>query len=533
MKRILAFLCCAAMVLGLAACNTNQEPSGSEPAASESVELKTSESTDFISFTPCGHSGGFSNYSPNVYETLLLYEDGELKPNLATEWEMNGNEITLKLREDVKFSDGEAFNAEAVKVNLESLYEYQYDSVAWFQVIGLLDHVEAVDEYTVKIVLTQPYYAALYDLASSFALGMMSPACFEVEGNPYENVFTTAGTGPYTITDYEQGSSYVFERNDNYWGEAPAVDKLTVNIVPDLDSRLLALRSGEADFLLGVSNLSYDSFDELSETDGFTAVKSENHSKCDYILFNSANTALQDAQVREALSEAIDKESMVSNVLYGLQENAAYMFDPALPNCALDLPAYESNKEHAGELLDAAGWKLNDATGLREKDGQALTLKLVYQAGYGSNDSVAQFLKSELEKVGVELTLESFDLTTYSTKIYEGSYDMALAFSYGVPYDPHVTLSGFVGYDLGDVSMQSFDFKEELNGYLTELMQTTDSEKVAELTEQALTLMHENYAAIPLTYEKELVVFNNEKISGIEFFGQPGLTVLQNIVPAK
>ena len=135
--------------------------------------------------------------------------------------------------------------------------------------------------------------------------------------------------------------------------------------------------------------------------------------------------------------------------------------------------------------------------------------------------------------MGVELTLESFDLTTYSTKIYEGSYDMALAFSYGVPYDPHVTLSGFVGYDLGDVSMQSFDFKEELNGYLTELMQTTDSEKVAELTKQALTLMHENYAAIPLTYEKELVVFNNEKISGIEFFGQPGLTVLQNITPAK
>lgn len=299
MKRFFAILLSALIVLGLAACGDNPVNT-----TDGKIALATCESTDFVCFTPCGHSGGFQNYAANIYETLVEYEDGEIKPLLAESWNIDGKEITLNLRKGVEFSDGEAFNAEVVKLNLESLYKYQYDSVSWYQVIGLLDHVEAVDEYTAKIVLKQPYYAALYDLASRFALGMMSPASFKVDGDPYVNVFTTAGTGPYTITDYKQGSHYVFERSEAYWGDSPDVDKLTVNIVPDLDSRLTALRSGEVDFLLGVSNLSYDAFNELQSADGMNCKVSEIRSKSDYILFNSANSTLQDAQVRQAITRS-------------------------------------------------------------------------------------------------------------------------------------------------------------------------------------------------------------------------------------
>ncbi len=318
----------------------------------------------------------------------------------------------MKLRQGVKFSDGQAFNAEAVKLNIESLHKYQYDSIYWFQVIGLLDHVEAVDEYTVKIVLTQPYYAALYDLASRFSLGMVSPAAFEVEGNAYEHIMTTAGTGPYAITDYKQGSHYVFTRNENYWGEAPAVDKLRVNIVPDVDSRLVALRSGEADFLLGISNLSYNTFDELKSVSELTCKVSDNHSKSNYILFNTTNPALQDIQVRQAVAEAVDKQTLIDGVLLGLQDNADYMFDPLLEHCATDLPPYTFNPEHANELLEAAGWTMNEATGIREKDGGSLSFKLIYPAGYGSNDELAQVLVSQLKKAGAEIKLDSFDMVT-------------------------------------------------------------------------------------------------------------------------
>lgn len=541
-KQIFTLLLSLLFVVALAACNNNtpalnetQGNTSGTATAAQNVELTTCESTDFISFTPCGHSGGFQNYSANIYETLVEYEDGEIKPLLAESWEVNGNEITLKLRQGVKFSDGEAFNAEVVKLNLDSLYKYQYDSVSWFQVIGLLDHVDVVDEYTVKIVLTQPYYAALNDLASRFSLGMMSPAAFEVEGNPYENVMTTAGTGPYIITDYKQGSYYVFARNENYWGDAPAVEKLTVNIVPDMDSRIVALRSGEADFLLGISNLSYNAFDELKNADGLTGVVSENHSKSNYILFNSANPVLQDIQVRQAVAEAIDKETLITGVLLSLQDNADYMFDPDLPYCNAEssLSPYEYSPEDAAELLDDAGWTLNSATGIREKDGAALTLKLTYVAGYGSNDELAQVMKSQLAKVGIELTLESYDTATWASKFYDGGYDLALAFSYGVPYDPHITLNGMIGQDLADASMQSFDFKANLNASITELLTTSDSAQVEQLIGQAIKTIHTGYGAIPLTYENELAVYNSKSINGITFFGQPGMTVIKNITPAQ
>ncbi len=533
-KRLFALMLSLLLAVCLAACNNGASSPSEASNGTQKVELTTYESTDFICFTSCGHSGGFQYYSANVYETLVEYENGEIKPLLAESWKVDGNEITLNLRQNVKFSDGRDFNAEVVKLNLESLFEYQYDSVSFFQVIGLLDHVDVVDEYTVNIVLTQPYYAALYDLASRFALGMMSPAAFEVDGNPYENVFTTAGTGPYTITDYEQGSYYVFGRNETYWGEIPSVEKLTVNIVPDIDSRLLALRSGEADFLLGVSNLSYNAFNELQSVEGITCTVSENHSKSNYILFNPANAALQDIMVRQAISEAIDKETLITGVLYGLQDSADYMFDPALKYCDAEssLSPYSYDPEGAVALLDEAGWILNTSTGIREKDGEALTLTFTYVAGYGSNDELAQVLASQLSDVGIALNLESYETTTWASKFYDGAYDMALAFSYGVPYDPHVTLNGMIGYDLADIAMQGFDFKEDLNAAITELLQTSDSEQVEDLIGRAIETIHTNHGVIPFTYENELAAYNSETISNIEFFGQPGLTVIKNITLA-
>lgn len=532
-KLVFALMLSLLLAVFFAGCNSNTPSSGE--AETKKIELTTCESTDFVCFTSCGHSGGFQNYSANIYETLVEYEDGKIKPLLAESWDVNGSEITLKLRQGVKFSDGKDFNADAVKLNIDSLYKYQYDSVSWFQVIGLLDHVEVVDEYTVKIVLTQPYYAALYDLASRFSLGMMSPAAFEVDGNPYENVFSTAGTGPYTITDYKQASYYVFTRNENYWGEAPVAEKLTVKIVPDVDSRLVALRSGEADFLLGISNLSYNAFNELKNADGIKGVISDNHSRSDYILFNSANPALQDIHMRRAIAESIDKETLIKGVLLGLQDNADYMFDPALEYCDAEssLAPYLYNPENAGTLLEAAGWKLDGATGIREKDGQALTLKLTYVAGYGSNDELAQVIKSQLAKAGINVTLESFETATWASKIYKGDYDLTLAFSYGVPYDPHITLNGIIGQDLADVAMHSFAFKEELNTSITELMRTNEPARVEELIGQAIKAIHTNYGAIPLTYENELAVYNSNSISKIKFFGQPGLTVIKNITPAE
>lgn len=525
-NRVISIVLSLALLMCFSACSASNPTAG--------TELVTSENGDFTALGACGmENANFANYLPNVFDTLLEYDNGEIKPLLAESWEMSGSEITLNLRKGVKFSDGRDFNAEVVKQNIEAMHKFEYDNISWFQIIGLLDHVEVVDEYTAKIVLTQPYYAALYELASTYALGMMSPAAFEMEGNPYRVVTPIAGTGPYMITDFKQGSYYTFERNENYWGEKPAVDKLTVKIMPDLDSRLAALRSGDIDFIVGISQLSYNAFDELKKAGDMTCLISEAHSKSNYISFNSDTPALQDIQVRQAIAEAIDKETLIDGVLYGLQDNAGYMFDPTLEFCGTDLPPYSYNPEHTKTLLDAAGWKADGSTGIREKDDKPLTLRLIYPAGYGSNEDLAQVMKAQLADVGIEIKLESYDFVNFNAKVFDGDYDLALNYTYGVPYDPQIAISGMLANGLDDVSMQSFDFKANLNATITELLKTSDPQEATKLVGQVVDTIHTNYAVIPFTYENELIVYRNDSISDIAFFGQPGLTVIKNITPAQ
>lgn len=529
-RRAITIVMSIVLMICATACTKSKKTS---KPVNQKVELTTCDSADFLSFSSCGHSGGFQNYSANVYETLIQYEDNKLKPCLATSWEVKDNEITLELRKGVKFTDGRDFNAKVVKLNLDSLHKYKLNSVSWFQVVGLLDHVEVLEEYKVKIVLKQPYYAALYDLASNFALGMMSPAVFEVDGDPYEKVEKTAGTGPYMITDKKQNAYYVFERNKKYWGEAPKVEKLTVKIIPDLDSRTLSLRNGDIDFILGVNQLSSNTFKEMQTAEGIKCKLSENHSKSHFTMYNSKSSMMKNLEMRKAVTQAVDKKTLIKGILMNQQDNADYMFDPKLEHCGIDMTPYKFDTKSANKILDNAGWKLNDDTHIREKNGKKLTLKLIYPAHFGSNDELAQAIKSQLAKVGVEIKVESYEVQIWSSKIRKGEYDLTLSFTYGVPYDPHIQVSGIVGGGLDGVAMAGLENKKEIDASVIKLMKTSKSEEVDKYLGEVIKAIHESYANMPLTYEKEMAIWNTKSINNIKFFGQPGLPMIKNITPAK
>ena len=152
----------------------------------------------------------------SVYDTLVAQdESGNFHPDLAESWTISDDGLvyTFKLRQDVKFHDGTPFNAQAVVRNLERVADPATQSQKAVFLLGPFDHAEAVDDYTARIVLKEPY-APLLDSLSQVYLGMASPAALDQWGDQYQ--FHQVGTGPFRFVSYQEGQSLVLERNPDY-----------------------------------------------------------------------------------------------------------------------------------------------------------------------------------------------------------------------------------------------------------------------------------------------------------------------------
>ncbi len=210
---------------------------------------------------------GPMHYMVNFYETLVHYKDGELVPGLADSWEISedGLVYTFHLRENVKFSDGSAFDAETVKRNLEVIPDNLEPMKGSMGVVpALLDEIVVIDPHTVEVHLTHPYYGALKDFTLQNPMAMVSPNALNEDGSPGEAFKTaTFGTGPYMYEGQTDGTTYTFVKNPHYWGDEPEVERFHIKVIPDNDTKLLALRNGEVDILVGTRQMSYDRFNTM------------------------------------------------------------------------------------------------------------------------------------------------------------------------------------------------------------------------------------------------------------------------------
>ena len=231
MKKKLSLLLSAALCicLMLAGCGVTQTvpKTGDNVSNTDTKQGKTltfAAASETTMLSPL-YMGSFNHQtSMLVYETLLKYEDGEVKGNLAENFSFNddGTVLTLNLRQDVTFHDGEPFNAEAVKANLE--FNQTNPSYMTLKAITDMVRVEATDEYTVTITYSHPYYAYLYDFCWPDVMVMVSPKI--IAPGDFQTVQGVVGTGPYTYAEYVQGKYTRFERNESYWGEKPYYDEI-------------------------------------------------------------------------------------------------------------------------------------------------------------------------------------------------------------------------------------------------------------------------------------------------------------------
>lgn len=450
-----------------------------------------------------------------LFESLVNITSEGYEPCLAESWEISedGKVYTFKIRPEVYFSDGEICDANAIKANFDAIIENK-ERHTWLEMMQLLASVEAPDQDTLVITMSAPYYPMLTELGVTRPFAMISPRAMK-DGSTKDGVEAYIGTGPYILTDFATDEYAIFERNENYWGEKPAIRKITVKVIPDNQTRILALEKGEIDLIYGKNMIDAEALNKYAGSETIHEAMSEATSTRQIVL-NAANDILSDIQVRNALQHATDKESISQGVFYGLEAPADFLFAKTVPYCDIDLTPYEYDMEKAASLLEAASWTVG-SDGVRQKDGKKLELALLYNSDSVTEKTIAEYLQSEYGKAGIKINITGQEEQSYRDNMKAGNFDMVFNICWGTPYDPQSSLAAMQRPVYGDyAAQQGLDNKAEIDAAISRILVSTDETERQELYTFVLTSLHEDAVYIPLTYECNKAVYTSD-LKGVTF----------------
>jgi peptide/nickel transport system substrate-binding protein len=340
--------------------------------------------------------------------------DGSFVPWLAKSWTVSpdGLQYTFVLRDDVTFTDGEPFNADAVKTNLDFTKDPKNTAIA-ATFLEYYDHAEVVSPNEVKIVLARPDSSMLESL-SSVKLGFLSPKTLRSDVDLCAGGPTLVGTGPFIFDKYQRGQTAHFVKNPKYnWGpgyaahQGPAwLNSITYRFIPEYAVRAGALTSGQVDLIEGVQPSDIGLF---KDAEGFQYLIGPSAETSFTLNINYTHGVGSDVRVRQALRDGFDVDAIVKSLYLGTVPRAWSNIGPDNPayNKAL-VGTWGNNVTKANALLDEAGWTARDAEGYRTKDGQRLRIEVGYPQPFvrDNRDLLIQSIQAAVKKnLGFDLDL--------------------------------------------------------------------------------------------------------------------------------
>lgn len=403
--KMLLIVAILSFVLAACAPAATEETAGEETVAEESSEpsvLNVAIQVDIDTFDHQGNTTiAVANLVDYMLETLVeVEEDGTIVPNLATDWEISddGLKYTFYLRDDVTFSDGTPFNAEAVKFNIDRISDpdvevadaYPYDQIT---------KVEIPDDYTIIWYLDTPISSFLENMLQT-NFSMVSPTFAAKDTDLYTaigNTQGTVGTGPYVYEEFVIGDHLTVTKNENYWGEEPFYDEINFYVVPDAATRETMLLSGQVD----VAVLPPITDVPALEANSDITVAQVPSNRFLYVAFNEDVELFQDPKVRQAFNYAVDKDAIIESVMFG----AATKVDSPMPSMFFGYcptGSYDYDPDKARELLAEAG--IEEGT---EVEFWAPTSR------YVQDFQVAEAISGYLADVGIVAVPQTFEWSSY------------------------------------------------------------------------------------------------------------------------
>lgn len=456
-----------------------------------------------------------------VYESLVENTADGIKPLLAESWEVSGDGkiYTFHLRENVKFHDGEPFNAEAVKKNIEAVQKNS-EKHSWIKLSSKIESVSAVDEYTVNLVLSESYYPTLVELSMTRPYVFISPKDFK-EGGTKDGVEGFNGTGPYTLTEHKMDEYAIFEANENYWGGPPKIKKITSKVLPTGETTFLALKKGEVNFAFtddrGADSLDVEAMNELVDSGDYQLVRSE-PMNTKLIVANSSKTddPVSEKAVREAIWHTIDRETITKDILNGTETIAHTLFSPNVNYTNVDLLKRGYDLEKAKEILAEAGWALEEGFQVRTKAGKKLAMKLYYDSNSSTQKTLAEFIQASSKEVGIELEIIGEESTSIANRRSTGDYDLLFNQTWGLAYDPQSTIAAFTSEASYLHTTSGIPEASELYKKIDQVMVSTDEGTRKSLYTDILKIVHDEAVFIPIS-NGSVTVVAPKNLNGISF----------------
>ncbi|OLO27304.1 hypothetical protein BTR23_20490 [Alkalihalophilus pseudofirmus] len=467
-------------------------------------DLRVALAQDVSSLDPIRGSSGYDFIVLyNIFNTLVEW-DNELQaqPGLATSWETpDENTIILHLMEGVTFHDGTPFDAEAVKFNIERANS----EVSVVSDLKNIDTVEVIDSYTVKLNLTQPDSSIL--LALSDRSGMMSsPTAVTDLGDEFGQ--NPVGTGPFKFVHWIPNGEVKVEANENYWIEGvPYLDTLTTLAMPDENTRINGLSSGEIDAVFPIST---SNIPTLERNDRLQLVSNDQVLSWQMYL-NVSKPPLDNKKVRQALLYAIDRDALNQALLFGLGSPAHQHFPEGYwahnPEVRLSF-----NPEKANQLLSESGV-------------ENVTIDIVYQSS-GFQQRLSEAVASQLNAVGIKANMIPMELTRGVTEFFsEKRYNAGMWQWSGRP-DPQMTLQSLWSKD------SFFNAGNFTDSHLEEMIlksaSTYEPSEREEIIREVVSVATLDEAMnLPLLFEPATAVMSNN-VKGYEgnLAGKPKLAYL-------
>ncbi|UED86608.1 ABC transporter substrate-binding protein [Streptomyces profundus] len=425
---------------------------------------------------------------------------GEVLPWLATSWSVSDDvtAFTFELRDDVTFSDGETFDAEAVKANFDAVVELGALAPQGSSFLAGYQESVVEDEFVVTVRFEEPNAQFLQATATQ-SLIQLSPASL---GNEPADLCQGdfAGSGPFTLESFTPDSTVELVRRDDYAWASPIaenqgaahVERVVLEGIPEGSVRQGSLTSGQVDVI------------ESVPASGLAQLESDDRFTVDSVVLPAIaipyvplvhSPKLGDADTRRALSLALDREAIVSAVYNGVSQPATGVLTSTNPGHLDQSDEVRYDPEAAEELLDRAGWDTVGDDGIRENaDGERLSLTITYASGSPESEQQHQLAQQQWAEVGIELTLDPVaELPLVQMDEYPG--DIATWSQTRADVDViRLVYSSFHP----EMSMLYNHPDEELDALLSSLQTTVDSEERLEIAEQAQRRIIEQGYSVPV-----------------------------------
>jgi peptide/nickel transport system substrate-binding protein len=406
-----------------------------EPA--EPAELKTATITFYEEPDTLNEFYTSMYFAMLAHDLLQLsfwrYDDNlDLSLELATEVPSmenggiseDGLTITIPIREDVFWTDGTPVTAHDYVFTYEMIMadgnavqtRYPYDTY--------VESVTALDDYTVEIVMNEPYVAWAVGFNQNWLPKHILEPVFEAEGsidNADWNRDQSVTNGPFKLKEWQAASHLILEANDEYWRGRPILDQIFIRIVPDDEAQMASIKAGDVDIGVYMTAADKPDIDDLPDVDlvpagggGWVESWFFNLISEDLAAENelqAGHVGLQDKLVRRAIVQGFDREGLIDSLFYGLYKvPAVFWYDSPYEDPSIEPWPYDP--EAAMALLEEAGWVDTNGDGTRDKDGVELVIQYSTTAGNELRESTGLVFQQQMAEIGigVEILNYSYDV---------------------------------------------------------------------------------------------------------------------------